>query len=60
MTVLILDGCCLFEFDEALPKGMPKKHALKMRVSKIMKEIQNTLFARACAPNAAAADTGKQ
>ena len=57
--MLILDGCCLFEFDEPLPEGTSTKHALKTRVNKIMQETQNTLFARACGPNATATDTGK-
>ena len=57
--MLILDGCCLFEFDEPLPEGSSKRHALKTRVETIMKETQNTLFARACAPNASASDTGE-
>lgn len=62
MTVLILDACCVFYFDERSGEGRTKAHGLDMgqRRLKKMKEVRNTLFARACASNAEAADTGAE
>ena len=58
MTVLMLDGCTLFAFDERAVEG--NNHGLDTEYGDKLKEARGYLFARACTPNAAAADTGKE
>ena len=58
MTVLMLDGCTVFVFDESHVEGSGNAHGLNIQSDNKMKEAREYLFARACAPNAEAADTG--
>ena len=62
MTVLMLDGCTEFASDERAVEGSGKNHGLNTEYgnSKKLKEARDYLFARACSPNAEAADTGKE
>ena len=62
MTVLMLDGCTLFAFDERTVEGSGKYHGLDTEYgnSNKLKEARDYLFARACSPNAEAADTGEE
>ena len=59
MTVLMLDACTVFVFDELAVGGSGSNHGLDMQPGKKLKEARDYLFARACAPNAEAVDTGK-
>ena len=58
LTVLMLDGCTLFMFDESRAEASGNAHGLNIPSDEKMKEVHEYLFARACAPNAEAADTG--
>ena len=62
MIVLMLDACTEFAFDEGAVEGSGKNHGLDMKYGNTnkLKEARDYLFARACTPNAAAADTGKE
>ena len=59
MIVLMLDGCRLFKFDEALADGSKRKHGLKFLDKQTLKTIPDTVIAHACAPNEVATDSGK-
>ena len=59
MTVLILDACTEFLFDERAVEGSGNNHGLNMTSGSKLKNVRDYVFARACAQNAHAADTGK-
>ena len=59
MTVLMLDACTQFMFDKRPVEGSSNAHGLDIQSGNKLKNAQDYLFARACAPNAEAADTGK-
>ena len=59
MIVLMLDACTEFLFDEPAVEGSGYSHGLDMKSGNKMKEARDYVFARACAPNAYATDTGK-
>ena len=61
MTVLMLDGCTEFAFDERAVEGSGESHGLDTEYgNNKMKQARDYIFARACTPNAEAADTGKE
>jgi len=59
MTVLMLDACTQFVFDKRPVEGNSNTHGLNIQSGNKLKNAQDYLFARACAPNDVAADTGK-
>ena len=59
MIALMLDACCVIHLDEPARDGPVKAHGLNAHVGEKIQETLNTLFARACAPNCEAADSGK-
>ena len=58
MTVLMLDACTVYVFNEHPAGGSSNDHGLNVQCGDKMTEAQDYLFSRACAPNRQAADTG--
>ena len=58
MTVLMLDACTVFFFNEHPAEGSNNGHGINVQYGEKLEEARNYLFSRACAPNAEAADTG--
>ena len=59
MIVLMLDACTLFVSDKRPVEGSSNAHGLDVGSGNKLKTAQDFIFARACAQNAEAADTGK-
>ena len=59
MIVLMLDACTLFVSDKQPVEGSGNAHGLDVESGNKLKTAQDFLFARACAQNAEAVDTGK-
>ena len=59
MTVLMLDACTVFIFDECAVEGSHNPHGVDVACGDKIEEARDYLFARACGQNATAVDTGK-
>ena len=58
MTVLMLDACTVYVFNEHPAGGSSNDHGLNVQCGDKTTEARDYLFSRACAPNRQAADTG--